>query len=198
MEEHLSIASFPGMQGRTIITSSLSKTFTVTGWRVGWAIASASIASAIRNIHVKLTDSAPAPFQEAALTALDSPPDYFESLRRDYMEKRDYMVRVLIDVGFRVGFKPQGSFFILAELPENCPFSDIEFVEELIKKARVAAVPGCGFFPALTSPKESPEMHRNYQNRYIRFAFCKSIATLNAAAQRMRKILDSRGCFKLN
>ncbi|KAK9161677.1 hypothetical protein Syun_008018 [Stephania yunnanensis] len=194
MEEHLSIASFPGMQERTIITSSLSKTFTVTGWRVGWAIAPTSIASAIRNIHVKLTDSAPAPFQEAALTALDSPPEYFKSLRRDYMEKRDYMVKVLIDVGFQVGFKPQGSFFIFAELPDNCPFSDIEFVEELIKKAGVAAVPGCGFFRALSSPTESPEMHQNYQNRYVRFAFCKNIATLNAAAQRMRKILE----YKIN
>ncbi|BBH06580.1 glycosyl hydrolase 9A1 [Prunus dulcis] len=74
-EKHISLASFPGMQERTIITSSLSKTFSVTGWRVGWAIAPAFIASAIRNIHTKLTDSAPAPFQEAALTALGSPPN---------------------------------------------------------------------------------------------------------------------------
>ncbi|KAK9930767.1 hypothetical protein M0R45_027794 [Rubus argutus] len=83
-EKHISLASFPGMQKRTIITSSLSKTFSVTGWRVGWAIAPSFIASAIRNIHVKVTDSAPAPFQEAALTALRSPPEYFESLRSDY------------------------------------------------------------------------------------------------------------------
>ncbi|KAL7226985.1 hypothetical protein ACSBR1_021951 [Camellia fascicularis] len=78
---HISLASLPGMQRRTIITSSLSKTYSVTGWRIGWAVAPACIASTIRNIHTKLTDSAPAPFQEAALTALRSPLEYFESLR---------------------------------------------------------------------------------------------------------------------
>ncbi|XVF22132.1 hypothetical protein REPUB_Repub12eG0147500 [Reevesia pubescens] len=81
-QKHVSIASLLGMQERTIITSSLSKTFSVTGWRIGWAIAPASAASAIRSIHVKITDSAPAPFQEAALTALRSPAEYFETLRR--------------------------------------------------------------------------------------------------------------------
>ncbi|CAL4942415.1 unnamed protein product [Urochloa decumbens] len=80
--KHISLASLPGMQERTIITSSLSKTYSVTGWRIGWACAPASIASAIRNIHVKLTDSAPTPFQEAALTALTSTPDFYLSLKK--------------------------------------------------------------------------------------------------------------------
>ncbi|RLN40940.1 putative N-succinyldiaminopimelate aminotransferase DapC [Panicum miliaceum] len=80
--KHISLASLPGMQERTIITSSLSKTYSVTGWRIGWACAPASIASAIRNIHVKLTDSAPAPFQEAALIALTSKPDFYSSLKK--------------------------------------------------------------------------------------------------------------------
>ncbi|KAG8088755.1 hypothetical protein GUJ93_ZPchr0010g11121 [Zizania palustris] len=80
--KHISLASLPGMQYRTIITSSLSKTYSVTGWRIGWACASANIASAIRNIHVKLTDSAPAPFQEAALVALTSTPDFYSSLKK--------------------------------------------------------------------------------------------------------------------
>lgn len=132
----------------------------VTGWRIGWAIAPAIFASAIRNIHVKITDSAPAPFQEAALTALESPSEYFESLRavsiisfyiefswmnlnvwmakfqkgkltfvfalfKDYEMKRDYILKMLVGVGFQIKFKPQGSFFIFAELPHNYQPSDV-------------------------------------------------------------------------
>ncbi|RZC22929.1 Kynurenine--oxoglutarate transaminase 1 isoform B [Glycine soja] len=123
--KHISLASFPGMLERTVITSSLSKSFSVTGWRVGWAIAPAFLASAIRNIHGRVTDSAPAPFQEAALTALRSPPEYFESLRRDYQSKRDYIIKLLDGVGFKIVFIPQGSFFLFAELPDNWLLSDV-------------------------------------------------------------------------
>ncbi|KAK7850091.1 kynurenine--oxoglutarate transaminase 1 [Quercus suber] len=179
-EKHISLASFPGMQERTIITSSLSKTFSVTaivlyilcstrfsilvlvtgaGWRVGWAIAPAFIASAIRNIH-------------------------------DYEAKRDYIVKLLAGVGFKIQFKPQGSFFLFAEIPENCPLSDLEYVKELIQQAGVVAVPGRGFFHTNLSLKKSSEVDHSYQKRYIRFAFCKSNATLAAAAQ---KLLHSKG-----
>ncbi|XP_057964318.1 uncharacterized protein LOC131155301 [Malania oleifera] len=182
-EKHISLASLPGMQKRTIITSSLSKSFSVTGWRVGWAIASASIAPAIRNIHTKITDSAPAPFQEAALTALGSPPEYFELLRRDYESKRDFIIKLLTRVGFQVKFKPQGSFFVFAELPEDCLLSDMEFVKELIKQAGVVAVPGCGFFHT--------KLPHSYEKRHIRFAFCKSEATLAAAAQKIGELADA-------
>uniref|UniRef100_A0A2P2LXP1 Aminotransferase class I/classII large domain-containing protein n=1 Tax=Rhizophora mucronata TaxID=61149 RepID=A0A2P2LXP1_RHIMU len=123
--QHISLATLPGMQERTIITSSLSKTFSVTGWRIGWAIAPAFIASAIRNIHVKVTDSAPAPFQEAALVALRGPKEYFESLRREYESKRDYIVKLLGGIGFQIPFKPQGSFFLFAKIPENSLLSDV-------------------------------------------------------------------------
>ncbi|XP_077240830.1 uncharacterized protein LOC143881571 [Tasmannia lanceolata] len=198
MEKHSTIASLPGMQERTIITSSLSKTFSVTGWRIGWAVAPASFASAIKNIHVKITDSAPAPFQEAALTALRSPPTYFESLRMDYEAKRDFIVKILVSIGFKIQFQPQGSFFVFAELPENCPLSDMDFVAELIKKVGVAAVPGRGFFHSAPSSTEpSLGSARNYQNRYVRFAFCKSDATLNAAAQRLGELVGSNGCLKM-
>ncbi|ONK55297.1 uncharacterized protein A4U43_UnF5470 [Asparagus officinalis] len=124
-KKHISLASLPGMQERTIITSSLSKTFSVTGWRIGWSCALANIASAIRNIHVKITDSAPAPFQEAALTALKSAPAYFESLKQDYERKRDYIVDVLASLGLQIRFKPQGSFFVFTELPETWLLSDM-------------------------------------------------------------------------
>ncbi|KAI9080282.1 hypothetical protein K1719_037676 [Acacia pycnantha] len=188
--KHISLASFAGMQERTVITSSLSKTYSVTGWRVGWAIAPAFIASAIRNIHIRITDSAPAPFQEAALTALSSCPEYFESLRKDYESKRDYIINLLARVGLKIQFKPQGAFFLFAELPDDYPHSDVEFVKKLIVEAGVVAVPGQGFFhPNL----EASNQDSNYQKRHIRFAFCKSNATLAAVAERFGKILDAGG-----
>ncbi|KAL1543989.1 methionine aminotransferase-like isoform X2 [Salvia divinorum] len=184
---HVSLASLPGMQSRTVITSSLSKTYSVTGWRVGWAIAPPRIASAIRNIHIRLTDSAPAPFQEAALAALRSPPSYFKTLRSDYESKRDCIFELLVKVGFKMVFKPQGSFFVFAELPETCYLSDIEFVEELIKQAGVVAVPGAGFF------------HGDgcCSRRYIRFAFCKSNETLTAAAAKINELAEGDGRLKI-
>ncbi|WJX19879.1 hypothetical protein P8452_09509 [Trifolium repens] len=186
------------MQERTIITSSLSKTFSVTGWRVGWAIAPAFIASAIRNIHIIVTDSAPAPFQEAALTALRSPPEYFETLRRDYQSKRDYIIKLLAGVGFKIQFIPQGSFFLFAELPEDCPLSDVEFVKKLILEAGVVAVPGQGFFHTNLSSDEVSNASCNYQKRFIRFAFCKSDATLSAVSEKLGKLLDAEGHLALH
>ncbi|KAE9589479.1 hypothetical protein Lal_00000239 [Lupinus albus] len=197
-EKHISLASFPGMQERTIITSSLSKTFSVTGWRVGWAIAPAFLASAIRNIHAKVTDSAPAPFQEAALTALGSPPEYFESLKRDYQLKRDYIIKLLAGVGFKIQFIPQGSFFLFAELPDNYPHSDVDFVKKLILEAGVVAVPGQGFFHTNLSSNEASKVNCDYQKRYIRFAFCKSDATLATVSERLSKILDTAGHLALH
>ncbi|PSS14712.1 Kynurenine--oxoglutarate transaminase [Actinidia chinensis var. chinensis] len=197
-EKHISLASLPAMQKRTIITSSLSKSYSVTGWRVGWAIGPACIVSAIRNIHIKITDSAPAPFQEAALTALRSPLEYFEWLRRDYESRRDYTIKLLAGVGFQVQFKPQGSFFLFVELPENCVLSDVAFVEELIKQAEVVAVPGCGFFHRNLYVDQLSPADYSYQERYIRFAFCKSDATLAAAAQKIGELVDSSsGLLKL-
>ncbi|XP_039783886.1 probable N-succinyldiaminopimelate aminotransferase DapC isoform X2 [Panicum virgatum] len=184
--KHISLASLPGMQERTVITSSLSKTYSVTGWRIGWACSPASIASAIRNIHVKLTDSAPALFQEAALIALTSTLDFYSSLKTDYEVRRDFILQLLEDFGFHISFKPQGSVFVFAELPSSWQISDIDFVMNLINDAGVAAVPGRGFF------------HRNcdgesYHHQYVRFAFCKSDDTLMAAALRMRKLASTKG-----
>ncbi|KAG6493320.1 hypothetical protein ZIOFF_048302 [Zingiber officinale] len=159
-------------------------------WRIGWACAPTAIASAIRNIHIKVTDSAPAPFQEAALAALQSPPEYFSSLKADYVAKRNFLIKMLSEVGFQVHNKPQGSVFIFAELPKTCLLSDvselspatfpfIDFVKELIEKAGVAAVPGRGFFHGDCNDQTQ-------QSRYVRFAFCKSNDTLSAADQKMR------------
>ncbi|CAM8927470.1 unnamed protein product [Rhodiola kirilowii] len=193
--KHISLASLPGMQNRTIITSSLSKTFSITGWRVGWAISTPAITSAVRNIHIKLTDSAPAPFQEAALTALKCPSEYYVLLRSNYESKRDFIVNLLSRIGFHVSSQPLGSFFVFAELPEHCPLSDVEFVKELIKQAGVVAVPGCGFFHKSSSADS--ETHFRYHNRYIRFAFCKSDNTLTEAASRIGNLVDANGSLRL-
>ncbi|KAH7666646.1 DegT/DnrJ/EryC1/StrS aminotransferase protein [Dioscorea alata] len=190
-QKHICLASLPGMQERTIVTSSLSKTFSVTGWRIGWACATANIASAIRNIHIRITDSAPSPFQEAALTALISSPSYFTSLQREYEARRDHIVAILSKLGFEIQCKPQGSVFVFAEIPKTWLHSDVDFVRALIQKAGVAAVPGCGFFH-LDSDGEI------YRNRYIRFAFCKSEETLAAAARKMQDIVNSDGSLQLD
>ncbi|XP_020693491.1 uncharacterized protein LOC110107561 isoform X1 [Dendrobium catenatum] len=201
IHNHVSISSLHGMQERTIITSSLSKTFSVTGllcfanstgWRIGWSCAPSNIASAIRNIHINITDSAPAPFQEAALTALRSSTEYFKSLRTSYEARRDNAVETLSRLGFQIQFRPQGSFFLFAELPESWLHSDVDFVRELIKKGGVAAVPGCGFF------HNSSNNENKYYNRFVRFAFCKSDETLAAAAQRIREleVIGDKGLLK--
>ncbi|KAH9306252.1 hypothetical protein KI387_010656 [Taxus chinensis] len=181
--EHITLASLPGMLERTIITSSMSKTYSVTGWRVGWAVAPFEIASSIRNIH-------------------------------EYMERRDYIVDLLNAIGFKVHFKPQGAVFVFAELPQTCAISDVEYVSELIKVAGVAAVPGCGFFHAKgkSSKQDCSQSNvgpfhslesvgscetscttKDYRNSYIRFAYCKSKATLLAAAEKLHKYNEKLG-----
>ncbi|XP_024378374.1 uncharacterized protein [Physcomitrium patens] len=216
--EHVSIASFPGMQQRTIVTSSLSKTFSVTGWRIGWAVAPATISAAIGNIHVKMTDSAPAPFQEAALVALQSTTNFFTQLKQEYEERRDYVCEMLLQAGFSNFLKPEGSFFVFAELPKACPLNDVDYVAELIQGAGVAVVPGRGFFhQAADTVGQSTQFKdqsntgeelsaeevydsngatkfgelciQNYTTRYIRVAFCKDMATLRAAKTAIQKHL---------
>ncbi|XP_028053363.1 uncharacterized protein LOC114257764 isoform X5 [Camellia sinensis] len=115
----------------------------------------------------------------------------------DYESRRNYTIKLLAGVGFQVQFKPQGSFFLFAELPENCALSDMEFVEELIKQAGVVAVPGFGFFHRNLYLEKFPPVDYSYQERYIRFAFCKSDATLAAAAQKIGELVDSSGLLKL-
>eukprot|EP00250_Pteridium_aquilinum_P029823 c40184_g1_i1 orf=378-1607(-) len=194
--KHLSLASFPGMLERTIITSSLSKTFSVTGWRVGWAIAPPGISSAVSNIHVKMTDSAPAPFQEAAVTALQSSAKYFADLRKEYERRLDFVCSMLAQAGLKVMFRPQGSVFVFAELPESYEKTDMDYVAELIEKAGVAIVPGCGFFHSKRTHSEKLSSSRLealggkqnvYTRRYVRVAFCKDLTTLESASEAMQK-----------
>lgn len=190
--KHISLASLPGMLDRTIVTSSLSKTFSVTGWRLGWAISPPTIAPAVSNIHVKLTDSAPSPFQEAAVVALQSSPAYFAKLREEYGRRLDLVCSMLRNAGLKVLFKPQGSVFVFAELPDSYKKDDMEYVAELIEKAGVAIVPGCGFFHDKRSHTENSGRFRaeglavgnwDYTRRYVRVAFCKDFGTLLSATE---------------
>ncbi|PHU16474.1 hypothetical protein BC332_17679 [Capsicum chinense] len=169
-ERHISIATFPGMQKRTIITSSLSKSFSVTGWRIGWAIGPACFASAIRNIHVKITDSAPAPFQEAALTALRSSPEYFDALRQDYKSKRDYLAQV----DFVEALIKQAGVVAVPGCVFFHPDPDSSTKEEDLSPTAISC-----------------------HTRYIRFAFCKSEETLAAASQKLTELMDGSGGLEL-
>ncbi|KAL2628509.1 hypothetical protein R1flu_013195 [Riccia fluitans] len=178
---HKTLATFPGMKDRTIVTSSISKTFSVTGWRIGWAIAPEAISPAITSIHEKLVDSAPAPFQEAAVTALTVGSKYYLNLRAEYIERRNLICEALEEAGLTVESKPEGSFFVFARLPETYPLKDVDYVADLIKSAGVVIVPGNGFFHADSLCNE------NYRDRYVRVAFCKNIATLRSAREAIRE-----------
>ncbi|MCO5613279.1 hypothetical protein L7F22_067555 [Adiantum nelumboides] len=163
------------------------------GWRLGWAISPHTIAPAVSNIHVKIADSAPAPFQEAAVIALQSSSNYFLNLRQEYGRRRELACSMLRKVGLKVSFIPQGSVFVFAELPDAYKRDDMEYVTELIEKAGVAIVPGCGFFHKKIGHVDSSghfvlegsaeEHNFDYTRRYVRVAFCKDESTLLSATE---------------
>eukprot|EP00897_Mesotaenium_endlicherianum_P004700 jgi/Mesen1/4258/ME000022S03550 len=154
---HVSLASLPNMRERTIVTSSMSKTFSVTGWRVGWAIAPAAICAAIANLHVKINDSPPAPFQEAALTALSLPATYYSLLREEYTRRQELTCRIVRSLGLLVHQQPRGGMFIFAEIPAQWDVEDVRYVSDLVTSAGVAFVPGCIFFHDSAEQQEQQE-----------------------------------------
>ena len=174
--EHHMMAALPGMRERTITISGLSKTFSVTGWRIGYILAPPDVTSAIRKMHDFLTVGAPAPLQEAGARALEAPDSYFEKLRGDYTERRDFLVGALKDSGFRV-WKPRGAYYIMAEITGLTDLDDVHFVDWMIRNIGVAAVPGSSFY------------HRPERGRHlIRFAFCKTMDLLKEAAHRLERL----------
>ena len=179
-EEHISIASLDGMADRTITINSISKTYSVTGWRVGWAIANAKITSRIRKVHDFFTVGAPTPFQEAAAFALSMPESYYESLRLRYDQLRNFLFAVLSEVGFKP-FLPKGSYYIIAETDELMEKLSVEddfsFSRKLIELTGVATVPGTSFYA-------SPNKGLNQ----VRFAFCKKLETLESVERRLRRL----------
>lgn len=168
---HTYFASLPNMWQRTISCSSLSKTYSITGWRLGYVIAPAEIIDTVRKVHDFLTVGAAAPLQEAAVTGLKFKDDYYKELRDKYTEKRNLFLKGLDDLGI-IHTVPQGAYYILLDISKFGYESDVEFCEVLARDVGVGAVPGSSFF-------KEPE------NRYIRLHFAKKNDTLNEALNRL-------------
>jgi aminotransferase len=176
--EHVPIASLDGMAERTVTINSISKTYSVTGWRVGWAVGPAELTSAIRKVHDFLTVGAAAPLQEAAAEALGLPDSYYETLARDYQARRDSLLRSLRAAGFGC-FPPGGAYYIMTDISSFGFPDDVTFARHLVESIGVAAVPGSSFY-------QSPGNEGGRQK--LRFAFCKKSETLDAAAERLMKL----------
>lgn len=170
---HTSIGSLPGMGERAISIFGFSKTYSVTGWRIGYTIATKTLTDAIRRVHDFLTVGAPAPLQEAAVTALDLPPAYYDQLRRDYEERRAVLLDALTRVGFQC-HRPDSAYYILADFSGLSDLDDHAFARWMSKEIGVAPVPGSSFFH-----------HKEKGRRLVRFAFPKKVATLREAARRL-------------
>jgi aspartate/methionine/tyrosine aminotransferase len=173
---HISIASLPGMRERTITINSMSKTYSVTGWRVGYAIASPQITPAIRKMHDFLTVGAAAPLQQAGITALHLEENYYQKLQTDYLKRRDRLLAPLEDAGFKC-FKPYGAYYIMTDISGFGFPDDVDFTRYLIEKIGVAPVPGSSFYS-----------DRSLGSQQVRFTFCKKDATLDEATRRLKKL----------
>ena len=174
--QHVSIASLDGMQDRTVTINGLSKTYSVTGWRVGWTIAPSNITDAIRKVHDFLTVGAPAPLQEAGAAGLDLPDSYYQRLAENYRTRRDRLIPALAEAGFRC-FKPRGAYYVMTDISRFEFADDLAFTQHLVKDIGVAAVPGSSFY---NDPRDGA--------RQVRFAFCKRDQTLDEAGRRLRKL----------
>jgi aspartate/methionine/tyrosine aminotransferase len=177
--EHVSMASLPSMHDRTVTISGFSKTFSVTGWRVGYTIADSHLSNAIKKVHDFLTVGAPHPLQIACARALALPDSYYQELAKEYEKRRNILLSSLESIGFRC-VKPHGAYYIWCDFSElNSDASDVVFAEELVRRARVAGVPGSSFFSTGSTRG----------NKRIRFTFSKKIETLKEAAKRLEMSL---------
>src|SRR3954451_25442293 len=174
--EHIPMATIDGMRERTIAINSLSKTYSVTGWRVGWVIAPAALTSAIRKVHDFLTVGAAAPLQAAGAVALNLPDTYYASLATAYRERRDTLLAALDAAGFRT-FVPDGAYYVMTDISDLTSDDDVTFARALTASPGVATVPGSSFY-------SRPELGRSK----IRFAFPKKLETLAAAAERLGQL----------
>ncbi|HYL13542.1 MAG TPA: aminotransferase class I/II-fold pyridoxal phosphate-dependent enzyme [Terriglobales bacterium] len=174
--QHISIARLEGMRERTVTINGLSKSYSVTGWRVGWAVAPPSITNAIRKVHDFLTVGAPAPLQEAGAVALELPTIYYHRLAENYRTRRDHLMPALVEAGFRC-FRPRGAYYVMTDISAFSFPDDVAFTQYLVKEIGVAAVPGSSFYD---DPRDGAQQ--------VRFAFCKRDQTLDEAARRLRKL----------
>jgi aminotransferase len=170
---HVSIASLPRMAERTVTISGLSKTFSITGWRLGYCVAPEGITSGIRKAHDFLTVGAPHPLQVAGATAIRFAPEYYEKLRNDYFRRRELFLPYLREAGFRF-HTPDGAYYVMSDISDLGGTDDVAFVQRMIETVKVAAVPGSSFY----NPKESGQTQ-------IRFMFAKKDETLREAGERL-------------
>jgi aminotransferase len=174
--EHISLATLDGMRERTITISGMSKTYSVTGWRVGWAVAPPEITNGIRKVHDFLTVGAAAPLQEAGAIALQLPREYYGQLAANYVQRRDRMLAGLRACGFKA-FRPRGAYYIMTDISAFDAADDVSFAMKLVREIGVATVPGSSFY---NNPRDGAQQ--------VRFAFCKRDATLDAALARLQKL----------
>lgn len=178
---HTRLATLPGMAERTLTISSLGKTFSVTGWKVGWVLGPASLVNAVNQAHQFITYAVASPLQAAAATALNLPSSFFENLRVNYQARRDRMVKILEHVGFQV-FKPSGSYFVMIDWRGVAPAKvqdDFQFARWLTSEIGVACIPASPFYQ---------ESDKHLGKHFARFAVCKKHETLDAAAERLSKL----------
>jgi len=184
--EHISMARLDGMRERTIVINGMSKTYSVTGWRVGWALAPPEPTQAIRKVHDFLTVGAAAPLQQAGASALHSPKTYYDNLAVTYAKKRARLLKILEDTGFTV-YKPRGAYYIMTDISRfnfqaNDPrfasnSKDVAFAKYLVQEIGVACVPGSSFY---NDPQDGASQ--------VRFTFCKKEETLAAAEERFKRL----------
>jgi aminotransferase len=179
--EHLSIGSLDGMRERTIMISGASKTFAVTGWRLGWAIATKEVSIGIRRVHDFLTVGAPHPLQMAAAAALSLPESYYRRMAAEYAERRERMLAILEDAGLRP-FPPEGAYYVMTDCSPFGQPDDVAMAMWLVKEIGIAVVPGSSFYP----PGDPAGRQR------IRFAFPKRLPTLEEAGKRLKRLREYR------
>ena len=174
--EHVRLAGLEGMRERTVTISGASKTYSVTGWRIGWCLAPPRLTAAIRKVHDFLTVGAPAPLQEAAAAALDLPVGYYQGLADGYRERRDYLVPALAAAGFRP-FAPRGAYYVMTDISGFGYPDDVSFARHLVSEIGVAAVPGSSFYSDPAAGRQR-----------LRFHFARRRETLEAAVQRLARM----------
>jgi aminotransferase len=177
--QHIPIMTIDGMRHRTVLVNSMSKTFAVTGWRVGWVLAAPDLSDSIRKVHDFLTVGAAAPLQEASAIALTFENDYYQQVSKDYAQRRDLILRILQTAGF-VCYQPRGAYYVITDISRFGFADDVSFIRHLIEDAGVAAVPGSSFY--------NDPAHGQQQ---IRFCFCKKYETLESAGKKLLSLSRS-------
>jgi aspartate/methionine/tyrosine aminotransferase len=174
--QHISLAALDGMYDRTVTINGMSKTYSVTGWRVGWAVAPEKITNAIRKVHDFLTVGAPAPLQEAGAAALALPHDYYTRLAEGYRVRRDHLMPHLSAAGFKC-YRPRGAYYVMTDISAFRHKDDVSFAKYLVQQVGIACVPGSSFY---RDPRDGAHQ--------VRFAFCKKPETLERAARQLSKL----------